>query len=259
MQRKAAPSAADIEHALAWRKAKLPGYMPLFRKLGLLQRFGPRFEICAGVLLVLVQKQVVERAWKVVMAADVAPCLARIVHLTEEAREPAEAVGKPQPARQIARADIAPKQGQEIVDRAAGLKLDFAVHVAFGDGKLRIEEQRPLDPGIVEVDRHGFSGVVAEFVDIASPIPDFQMPGPDYRPERAPEQRGTHGLMKVELLGCAMGHCNLNLMLACTANMARRATPADCAKHKISRRIHCSHREAPQLCDPSKCGAQEEA
>ena len=31
--------------------------------------------------------------------------------------------------------------------------LDLAVHIAFRDGKLRIEEQRPLDPGIAEVDR----------------------------------------------------------------------------------------------------------
>jgi len=59
MKRKTAPTAAYIQDTLARCKAKLCSNMAFFGELGLVEIFRAFLEVCAGILPVLVEKNLV--------------------------------------------------------------------------------------------------------------------------------------------------------------------------------------------------------
>src|SRR5262249_11668422 len=73
VERKTAPTAADVEHATAGWYEKLRRKMTLLRKLGIIARLPGSLEIGAAVLPVGVEEQRVKLAVEVVMVRDIAP------------------------------------------------------------------------------------------------------------------------------------------------------------------------------------------
>ena len=77
VERRPAPAAADVEHALAGLQIELGGDMRLLVGLGLFEAVGGIGEVGAAVLPVVVEEEVVELVADVVMVGDVAPATCR--------------------------------------------------------------------------------------------------------------------------------------------------------------------------------------
>src|SRR5216684_590786 len=68
----AAPTRADVEHALAGLQQELGRDVALLVELGLFQRLLARLEIGAGILAVAVEEEIVELVLEIVVMRDVA-------------------------------------------------------------------------------------------------------------------------------------------------------------------------------------------
>ena len=149
VKRKAAPAAADVEHALAGRCQELGREMALLGELGIVERLIGRFEIGAAILPVDVEKQRVEPAIEIIMVRDIASRLPSRVELRYSAMEVADQPLRPSPTGS---ARLARYDGEHIGDRAL-LDDDAAIHVGFTEPELGIEQDTALGRSRDEADR----------------------------------------------------------------------------------------------------------
>ena len=90
IERKAAPSAADIENTLTRLNEELGGDMALLGELRIGQALAWPLEIGAGVLPVGIEEEIIEAAVEIVVVRDVALGAPRIVALLERAERRAK-------------------------------------------------------------------------------------------------------------------------------------------------------------------------
>ena len=132
--------------------------MGLLLGLGLFQRVVGRAEIGAGVLLVLIEKEPVEIARKIVVMRHVLLRPVDRCHLLQPAKHALKSGNRKAPGLGATLADIDRQQGQKprdiVVAQGKG-----AVHVAFAKAKIGIAHDAAQKAGIV--DRHFGTGTDA--------------------------------------------------------------------------------------------------
>jgi hypothetical protein len=106
------------------------------------------------------------------MTGHIALRLTKIVYLPGKARKKPEPIGDLHPGWKTVFLYISYEEIQKVVD-GAGFDLDIPIHVAFCDGKLRIEKERPLNFLFSEMNGDGFASLIAEFADFALPVAHF--------------------------------------------------------------------------------------
>ena len=161
VERKPAPAAADVEHAMALADQELRGKVPLLGELRVVERLVGRLEIGAGVLPVRIEEKRIQPAVEIVMMRDVALCARGAVELLQPAVEVADDPLRPRPARRHAVRRLAEHECEEIGDRAF-LYAQRTVHVGFAEPKFRIEQYAALGGSGHEADRDRPAGAVAE-------------------------------------------------------------------------------------------------
>ena len=53
--------------------------------------------------------------------------------------------------------------------------LDIAIHIALGDGELRVHQKSARNSAVPEVNGDSLPRLIAKLVDFALPVPDFQV------------------------------------------------------------------------------------
>jgi hypothetical protein len=140
IEAEAAPSRADVEHALAFGECKLGGEMPLLGLLCRLQRCPTVRKIGARVLSVGIEEQVVDRAVDVVVMGDVTTGAPRRIELRQSACQKARDVQGLCPAGRGMCHRILEHQRQQVVDPAL-LHNEPAIHIGFADMEMGIERE----------------------------------------------------------------------------------------------------------------------
>jgi hypothetical protein len=144
---KAAPAGADVEDALAGFDVKLGGDVALLGELRLVQRLPRPLKIGARILLVVVEKQVVEPPVEIVVMRDVAAGTALGIVLRnapEEAARHIDELGVPGDGGRIR---VEHQERQKIGDIAA-FDAQPIVHVEFAEGELRVGDQPQGCPAV---------------------------------------------------------------------------------------------------------------
>src|SRR5258706_4379220 len=182
MEREAAPSAADIEHSQAGRKAKLGRYKALFGELSFFKILGSTSKVSAGILPVFIEEEFVKRTWQVIVMAHVALGPSLAVDLPGKARPLPEFIGNLHPGWKAILIEISGKQTEQIVD-GPGLHRDASVHVSLSDSELGVKDKRARNFAIEKTDGDWFSRPVTEVVNITLPIANSELSGTDDRPQ----------------------------------------------------------------------------
>src|SRR5262245_36456955 len=99
VERKTAPTAADVEHATTGRYEKLRRKVALLRKLGIIEGLLGSLEIGAAVLTIGVEEQRVKLAVEVVMVRDIAPRSPARIELLSAAIEVSNDPAQSRPGR----------------------------------------------------------------------------------------------------------------------------------------------------------------
>ena len=146
----AAPTRADVEHALSRLDRELGSKMALLGELGLFEVRAFR-EVGTGILPVGIEKQVVDGAVDIVMVRHVSSGPPRRIELHDATAEIARGTEAANPAGHGVILEIGEKQLEEIVDATLD-HLEPAVHVGLAEGQLRVDHELPLDAFILETE-----------------------------------------------------------------------------------------------------------
>ena len=98
VERKSAPTRADIEDLHAVAQVELGGEVALLGGLGLFQRHALLLEIGTGILAVAVEEELIEAAVEIIMVLDIAPGAGLRIELAQPAAGEAEGLHAPRPA-----------------------------------------------------------------------------------------------------------------------------------------------------------------
>ncbi len=107
IERHAAPTAADVEDALARLDEELCRDMALLGELRLVERCALALEIGAGILPILIEKKLIEPAVEIVMMRDIAARLGDMIALLEPPQSTAEPFHQAQPEELVEMSEIA--------------------------------------------------------------------------------------------------------------------------------------------------------
>ena len=173
VERKAAPAAADIEHAAVRLDEKLGRNQPLLGQLCLLQRAVRPLEVGAAVLLVGIEEQLVEPMVEIIMMGDVAARAPEVVAADGAAGEEAIASKQARGQRARRRLRVAQHEFKEVVDGAA-LDDEAAVHEQLADAQLGVENGGAFGARIHEADADLLAGAIAEGVLVPACCHDRQ-------------------------------------------------------------------------------------
>lgn len=168
-----APAGADIEHCLARLEQQLGGDVALLVFLGLLQGVVFSGEIGAGILAVGVEKQIVQRAGKIVMMGDVPLRAAHRVVLPQPARRILQPPGHREYQVTVARRSVS---AQIFEDVFVGAFLDDQgpVHIGLADMEERVGENLSVERGIAEAHNHSWPVGPGEFIGPSARIRQLQ-------------------------------------------------------------------------------------
>ncbi len=160
IERKSAPAASDIEHALAGRDEKLGCEMSLLGELGVVERLVRRLEIGAAVLPVGIEKQRIELSVEIVVVRDVATRTPTRIELLQTAMEVAQQPLCPRPKRRLAADALVQHNSKNVGDRAL-LDHHGAVHIGFAEFDLGIDQHTAFRGSRDEADRDRCARAVA--------------------------------------------------------------------------------------------------
>ncbi len=175
VERKPAPAASNIEHALAGGDQKLGRQMAFLGKLGIVERLVRRLEIGATVLTIGVEEQRIELAVEIVMMRHVASRPRRRIELLQTAMEVAEQPLRARPKRRLAADALVQHDGEHLGDRAL-LDHHRAVHIGFAEFDLGIDQDTAFRGARREADRDRRARSVTQGKGRASRGRDPQVP-----------------------------------------------------------------------------------
>ena len=188
-QGKAAPAAADVEHALTRREAELGGDMRLLRRLRGLEAHLRLGEIGAAILEVGIEEEPEEVGREIVMMGDVAARAALPVPVVEQGAEPARP-----PAQGVSRAVLLPCQVErdelEQVAYVAILDRQAAVHEGLAEAERRVAQDASFGAAAREADRHRLQALARRSERALPPVAadDRQRTGADQGNEQPVQQ-----------------------------------------------------------------------
>ena len=187
IERKPAPAAADVEHALVPRDEQLGREMTLLGELGIVERLAAGLEIGAAVLPVGIEEQRIELTIEIVMMGDVALRPRPRIELLQAAIEIADEPLRLRPQRRRAVAALAEHDGEDVGDRAL-LDDDAAIHIGFAEPELGIDQDVTLRRPRGKADRHRRAGPVPEGKSCSPRGRDPKIPRADQLFQRHPKQ-----------------------------------------------------------------------
>ena len=185
-----APATADVEQSLSGLEQQLGGEMQLLVGLRSLEAVGRVDEISAGILPVAVEEQVVERGRKIVMVGDVPASPGDGIVGMDEAQQAPEMLLQGLQGMALERRHVAPGEIEEIVERAI-LDRQRALHIGFAERKLGLEQQPPMQAGIVQPHGHRRTRRTRKAVRPALSVDHAQRADPNEVPEKMCRQHGA--------------------------------------------------------------------
>jgi hypothetical protein len=191
-QAHAAPATADVEDAHSGLDQELTCDVVLLRFLRLVQSHVGPGEIGAGVLLVGVEEEIVERARQVVVMRHVAAGAAHGVERAQPPQVVAQRFERGDPCRHALRRlvrDRKPKEPVQIVVPEG----DPTVGVALAEGQFGVRDKAAQQRLVPDVKDDRRSGAAAEGMGFSVGQVDDKRPLPHHGADHPEKQRPPHG------------------------------------------------------------------
>ena len=136
------------------------------------------FEIGAGILPVLVQEDVIERAGEVIVVRHVLARLADRIGLLQPLDPPPDCIGQVQRQRGLHGFDVLEQQPQHVVNGAVR-HVQRAIHVGLAEMQVRVDDQLQSRGPVRNGKANALAGTVAETAHLSTRHRHLEVAVPD--------------------------------------------------------------------------------